>query len=180
MTSLAPRKRAAIKCVRSDATDAHHHDGLAGLRLGGVLDGTPARHSGAADRAHFLERERRIDLHARTLVDDRIVGERSQEDEDAEVLATAVVSGSMVRDLKSFSGVLPVLAEVREPLKTGRTESAGGNGNAEEHVVTGRDVPDVLSDVLYDAGALMARDDGTTDLRVATIDEVVIGVAQSG
>ena len=107
-----------------------------------------------------------------------MVGERSEQTHQTEVLALGMVTGAAVGDLTTDAHQGTKVAEV---LVTGRAAraSAAGRDEPEHDVVTGGQPADALADLLDHAGTLVATDDRQLEREISR-HEMLVGVTHPG
>ena len=175
-TFLAPARAAPCTALHADAAGAVDHHGLPGAHAARPDRRAPAGRHAAGHQRRDVEPDLFRDLDHRVLVHHRVLGERAEHAQAAEVLAALVEPERPVGEHPGGG----VLARVAQLLTAGRAVpalAAGGNERA-GHVVADLDPGDGLADRLDDAGALVPADDRQAHRRVALLD-VVVGVAQA-
>ena len=149
---------------------------FSGPDVGGAHRRTVAGGHTAAHQAGHLERDRRVDLHHRTLVHDHVRREGAQQRHREHVLALGLNSEGPVGDRRAVEQAGAEVAQVAQPGLTRRTPTARGDERQHDVVARG-DVLDSGSDFGDDACALMATQHREAAHRDAAGHQVVVGVA---
>ena len=166
----------ALKGRHAHAADAHDRDVLPGPDVGGAHRRAVAGGHAAAHQAGHLERDRRVDLHHRTLVHDHVRREGAQQRHREYVLTLGLNPEGAVGDGSAVEQSGAQVAQVTQPRLARRTVPAGRD-ERQHHVVAFGDVLDTGADLGDDARALMPAKHGEAAHRDAAGDQVVVGVA---
>src|SRR5690348_6721075 len=170
-----PGDPGALDGVGADTADAHDHDGVARLDLGGAHGAAVAGGHAAADQRGLVERGAVVHLHHRLGRDHRVLGEGAEQAHLAEALAAGVEAVGAV-ELRAVDEEHAEVAQVVHAAGAVRA-AAAGRQEAENHGVALGDVRDIGPDARHDAGPLVAADDRERHRDVAG-DQVLVGVAQ--
>ena len=174
---LRPGEAGALHGVAADAARAVDHHGLPGAHAARAHRRAPARRHAAGHQRGDVEADLVRDLDDGVLVHHRVLRERAEHAQAAEVLAALVEPERAVGEHPGAG----VLAGVAQLLAAGRAVPALAAGGDERagHVVADGDPGDGMAHRVDDARALVPADHRHAHRRVALLD-VVVGVAQAG
>src|SRR5215470_5356946 len=167
----------ALHGVDADPADAVDHHRLTRPHAARVDRGAPAGGHPAADQRGRLQRQVVVDLDAGVLRDRGVLGERAEQAHLAKVQSVGVEAERAV-------GQAVVVQERAEVAHVGHAAGAepalaADRQERADHVVARLQPGHAGPDLLDDARALVAADDGVTDGDVTGL-QVLVGVAQAG
>src|SRR5215470_3931924 len=174
---LRPGEPRALHRVAAHPAGAVDHHGVAGAHVAGPYRRAPAGRHPAGHQRRDVEADPLGDLDDGELVHHRVLRERAEHAQAAEVLAALVEPERAVREHPGRG----VLAGVAQVLAAGRAVPALAAGGDERagHVVADGNPGDGITHRVHDARALVPADNRHPHRRVALLD-VVVGVAQAG
>ena len=178
MTFLAPDERGALHRVAAHAPGAVDHHGLPGAHPGGVHRRAPAGRHAARDERGHVERDVLGDRDAGELGDHRVLRERAEHAQPAEVLAVSGGTGTSRRRTSPVPAFLPASHRFCRPVEQYRHEPQAGMNEQTRWSPTLTLVTPGPTASTTPAPSWPA-DDRDAHRRVALLD-VVVGVAQPG